>query len=496
LATALISSKPARRPRAPSDVHPRALESSDVLSDRAPFRGAADIDFSHEARLEGELPSWLAGDLLRTCPAVFQVGEWRALHWFDALGMLFQFRLSAGRVSYRQRLMNSGMRAEVDRGEVRRASFATPSDRGLLSRVLSPVPQTTDNVNVNVVPLGHQRVALTETAHQWAVDPDTLALTELVTYEDELGALSMIAHPHFDFERQKVVSIATRFGRQNQIVVYEHAPSERRRQVIGNIDVRRVPYVHAFGLTPEHAILIGHPFDLNPLSILGSRKGFIEHFAWRPEQGTRLYLLERNSGRVRSHEAPAGFVFHVVNAFEADGSTHIDVVLYPDASIVDHVRTDVLLEKGLPETMPRLVRWSLSPGRAAASEQVLLEHGFEFPIVNYRMKNGQRHRVAYGARVKGSGNATQPPVSAIVRLDLDAGESTFQKPEFVFGEPIFVAPPGSTDERVGVLLAVGSHVREGRSALAILDAQTLELRAWAEVPAPIPLGFHGSFFRA
>jgi carotenoid cleavage dioxygenase-like enzyme len=46
-----------------------------------------------------------------------------------------------------------------------------------------------------------------------------------------------------------------------------------------------------------------------------------------------------------------------------------------------------------------------------------------------------------------------------------------------------------------VLLAVGSHVDTQRSAMVVLDAATLDVRAWAEVPIPIPLGFHGSFFR-
>jgi hypothetical protein len=40
----------------------------------------------------------------------------------------------------------------------------------------------------------------------------------------------------------------------------------------------------------------------------------------------------------------------------------------------------------------------------------------------------------------------------------------------------------------------GRHV-ELRAAMIVLDAATLDVHAWAEVPFPIPLGFHGSFFR-
>jgi hypothetical protein len=46
------------------------------------------------------------------------------------------------------------------------------------------------------------------------------------------------------------------------------------------------------------------------------------------------------------------------------------------------------------------------------------------------------------------------------------------------------------------MLAVGAHGSEPRPALVVLGAKEFRPRAWAEVPLPIPLGFHGSFFRA
>jgi beta,beta-carotene 9',10'-dioxygenase len=467
------------------------------LAEIAPFRGAGERELALEARLEGELPAWLAGDLTRVCPAVFRMDGWEAQHWFDGLGMLYQFRLTSGAVSYRQRLMASRYAAEVKDGGARSASFGTRAQRGLFERILSPVPKVTDNANVNVVALGHERVALTESPHQWAIDPDTLELTHPVAYTDGLGALGMIAHPHFDFATSRVVSLATSFGRKPQIVLYEHAPEERNRHVVARIDVQRMPYLHTFGLTPRHAIIIGHPFDVNPLSLLASNKGYIDHFAWRPEQGTQLWLVDRQSGQTRLHRAPAGFVFHIVNAFESAEATHIDVALYPDASVIETVRTDALLADGLQDLAPQIVRWSLTPGKESAQTEVLLERGFEFPIINYKRMSGQRHHVAYGARVEQAGGPKQDKSrSTIVRLDQSGNERSFEESGFLFGEPVFVAEPGATGEDAGVLLSVGSHATEARSALVVLDAATLAVRARAELPVPIPLGFHGSFFRA
>lgn len=472
---------------------PASLRSGSDVARRAPFRGAPEREVELAASVEGAVPDWLAGDLLRTCPAVFRQGAWQARHWFDALGMLYQFRVGAGAVSYRQRLMETEVSRAIGRGDLSHTSFGTPTARSLFSRLLSPVPASTDNVNVNVVALGGDRVALTESPHQWIVDPDTLALTARVHYEDAEGALGMIAHPHYDFARDRVVSLGMRMGRRTEIALYEHAPSSRERRIVGAIAVQRLPYLHSFGLTPRHAVVIGHPFDVNPLSLIASNRAFIDHFVWRPEQGTRLWLIDRHTGAVRQHTAPAGFVFHVVNAFEDAERTCIDVALFPDASIIGHLRTEQLAERGFPELEPSIVRWTMRPGVEAAQSEVLLARGFEFPSVNYRKRSGERHGVAFGARIRGGGGALQ---GALVRLDLASGERTYEQQGFIFGEPTFVGRPGATAEDDGALLSVGSHVSEPRSAMVVLDARTLEQRAWAEVPLPIPLGFHGSFFRA
>lgn len=192
---------------------------------------------------------------------------------------------------------------------------------------------------------------------------------------------------------------------------------------------------------------------------------------------------------MRKHSAPAGFVFHVVNAFEGeDGATCIDLALYPDASIVAALSTSSLVEKGLADLSPSIVRWTVRQGVHQARAETLLSTGFEFPTVSYRKMSGRRHTVAWGARISASAKR-----SSIVRLG--AEERTFEEAGFAFGEPIFVARPDAEREDDGVLLTVGSHLDADRSAMLVLDAATLDVRAWAEVPLPIPLGFHGSFFR-
>jgi beta,beta-carotene 9',10'-dioxygenase len=125
----------------------------------------------------------------------------------------------------------------------------------------------------------------------------------------------------------------------------------------------------------------------------------------------------------------------------------------------------------------------MRPGHDAAATEVLLPVGFEFPSISDQKHNGQKYRVAFGARIQAQGIV---PSGSLVRAELESGERRFEREGYVFGEPTFVARPGASDECDGVVLAVGSHVNEARSALVVLDARSFEPTVWAEVPLFCP----------
>lgn len=466
-----------------------------VLGSVSPFRCSPEVRRATPAVVRGELPAWLHGELVRTCPAVFETSGWRADHWFDGLGMLYAFRIGEAGVAFRSRLLESEAAEEITHGRARMGSFGTPTGRSFWQRVFEPVPRITDNTNVNIVKVGDTLVAMTEGDRQLRIDEDTLGTLGAVEYErDGLEASVMTAHPHFDFEQQRVVNVATTLGASPVISIYEHGPGDRRRVVVGAWPTKRVPYIHAFGLTPRHAILIAHPFSVKPLHMLWSNRGYIDHFDWRPLEGTRLLVVDRQTGDVREHHTEAMFVFHTVNAFEQDGETVLDVLAYENADVVETLRVDRMIAR-LPDLRPSLVRIRMQPGRAAAVIETLSDVGFEFPSTNYRRVNGRGYRYAWGAA--GGPRAEGGYASSVVKVDVHTGASaSFADDERVYGEPVFVARPGARDEDDGVLLAVGSRKTTDTSALAVIDAKTMALVASAEVPVAIPLGFHGSFVRS
>jgi carotenoid cleavage dioxygenase-like enzyme len=471
-----------------------ALSPTRSIEALAPFRRSPEIQTGAPANIRGAIPDWLRGEVVRTCPAVFETKGWRAQHWFDGLGMIYAFRIGDVGVDFRSRLLDCETARDAWRGKARNGSFGTSTDRPLLQRIFKPVAPISDNTNVNIVRLGQELVAMTEGNRQLVIDDGTLAAVRPVAYtKDALGGTIMTAHPQFDFERGKVVNVATGFGAGGVISIYEHAPTARQRDVIGSWRTKRVPYVHTFGLTPKHAILVAHPFAVTPVKMLWSSKGYIDHFDWHAQDGTRLVVIDRSSGETREHVTEAFFAFHTVNAFERIDATVLDLLAYPNAGIIAALRTDRMIAE-LPELKPSLVRIVMRPGVERATVEKLSDVGFEFPSTHYKRVSGHPYRFAYGA--SDGYRADGAYSSAIVKVDTETGASTsFSDDTHIFGEPLFVSRPQGHAEDDGVLLSVGSSKNSETSVLAVIDAKTMALLASAEVPSCIPLGFHGSFVR-
>jgi len=463
------------------------------LGAKAPFRASTLQPVRAQARVEGRLPGWLAGDLLRTAPAGFATAGWAASHWFDGIGMLYQFRLGDGRVEFSQRLLECRNARDAAAGVRATATFATPMRRPFFRRLFQPIPEMTDNTNVNVVPYGEVRVALTEAAQQLVIDPDTLHTKGRVEWSDREGEIASIAHPHFDVDRKLVVGAALVLtGPLPHVLVYEHAPSERVRRPIARVRRPALPYVHAFGLTPEHVVLIEHPFKVKPMRMLWSELGIVDHFRWAPKDGTTLVRIDRRTGEQYLHHAPAHFVFHVINCFEDADATVMDVVAH-DGGVVDRLRSDRIMTD-LPGLNGRHLRWVMRHGRSEVEEIEVSDAAHEFPNVDYGRASGRKYRRSWGATNVAKDDLLHSEVVAIDARTADVRR--FRDEDFVIGEPVFVGRPGGTEADDGVIMAVGGRRDGDESRLYVLDPHTMEALATVSVPFTVPLGFHGNFFRS
>jgi beta,beta-carotene 9',10'-dioxygenase len=91
-----------------------------------------------ELSVEGNIPDWLVGSLIRNTPAQYEIKDRSYRHWFDGLAMLHSFAFENGRVSDRNRFIQSrGYRENNETGEINFLEFATDPNQTLFHRLLT-----------------------------------------------------------------------------------------------------------------------------------------------------------------------------------------------------------------------------------------------------------------------------------------------------------------------------------------------------------------------
>ena len=441
--------------------------------------------------VEGEMPGWLHGSLLRTGPAKFEVGERQMNHWFDGLAMLHRFGFADGHVSYANRFLESkAYRAAAETGEISYSEFATDPCRSLFKRAMALFrPALSDNCNVSLVKLGERFVAMTETPIPVEFDPDTLAAAGVAW--DVPGTLTT-AHPHLDRESGGMLNYAARLGPRNHYRFFLlGSAADADPRVVASLPTREPAYMHSFGLTERWIVLAEFPYVVNPPSLALSGRPYIENYRWKPDLGTRFTLIDRNGGEALGpFESEACFGFHHVNAYEAeDGTVIADISAFDDAEIVQSLYLGNL-RNGAAIPPPALSRFTISPATGTVAVERLIDDPIDLPRIDYGRCNERPYRYVWGVGTDGTGFFDR-----IVRGDLEQRTSTtWSEPDCWPGEPVFVSRPGATDEGDGVLLSV---VLDGAATfLLVLDAQSLDEVGRARVPHHIPFGFHGQYAAA
>ena len=441
--------------------------------------------------VQGELPDWLAGTLIRNGPAVFDHHGKSFRHWFDGQAMLHRFGFADGQVSYANHILDTPQsRALLDEGRIRYVEFATDPCASLFGRFFTRFTRKqSQNTPVNVTHFDGRDAALSEVAVAVQFDPETLKTVGVVDYADDLTGTISTAHPHAEPGTGALVNYLLRYGRHSAFQVYRQPVDSRHRELIGSVAADLPGYLHSFAVTEWHVVLMIYPFVVNPLSFLLRGRPFIENYRWRPELGTRIVTVRLADGEQREYQAPPCFAFHHINAFEEDGDLVLDLCAFPDADVVkalylSHLRTG----EGAPVPFP--TRYRIREGYVEVTR--LSEQPLELPRINYGGYHARPYRFAYGT------GATDPEgrnfLDQLVKLDVTTGQvRIWGEAEKYPGEPVFVAAPTAAAEDDGVVLSVVLDAARDRSMLLVLDAMSFTELARAEVPHAIPFGFHGRF---
>jgi beta,beta-carotene 9',10'-dioxygenase len=463
----------------------------------SPLEGEFEFDALH---VEGEVPSWLRGTLLRNGPGTWKAGKDRLRHWFDGLAMLHRFGFHADRVSYANRYLRSPQYRHVQKeGGIGYSEFATDPCRSMFKRLTSAFsPEFGSNASVNVHKLAGRFVALTETPLPVEFDPETLETVGVVEYGDHVEGIGTSPHPHTDPESGDALNTITHFSRRSEYKVFR-LPARNgtpRRKIIARIPTSEPAYMHSFGQTKRHIVLAEYPLVVNPLKMLLTASPYAENLEWKPERPTRFHVVDKENGTlVGSHETEAFFAFHHVNAFERDDELFVDLLAYPDDAVIRNHYMDAL-HSGRSPAAAELRRYRLRPDRSASQEK-LADEPLELPRINYETHNGRDYSYVYG--IGQDREDAQGWPDRLVKVNVQDGSSRVWREEDCYpGEPVFVPASGrwssEQEEDSGVILSVVLDAAAGTSLLLVLDAASFDEVARARVPHHIPFGFHGQYF--
>ena len=490
-------------------VAPAAAPAYDRADWASAFRNVGvELDGVELAAARGAIPQELVGTLYRNGPGRLERGGQWVHHPFDGDGMITALRFRGGKAELRNRFVRTeGWQAEEAADKfLYRGVFGTQKPGGAVANAFDL--RLKNIANTHVVRLGDQLLALWEAAEPHALDPDSLETRGLSLLDGVLKkGEAFSAHPRFDPDHHgapRMVTFGVKAGPRSTIRLMEFAVEDdlaagvKAGQLLSDRSdsFSGFAFLHDFAITPNWAVFLQNAIAFNPLPYVAGRKGAAQCLQSQPGGQAKFWLIPRNGGafagqKPRIINAPDGFVFHHLNAWEEGESVVVESIYYADFPSIgpdeDFRSIDFEL---LPEGLLEQCRINLSDSTVATTR--LSERCCEFAMVNPE-REGLPCRFAWMAVAeRETGN---DPLQAIKKLDLQSGERRVWSaaPRGFVSEPLMVPRPGATAEDDGWVLCLVWNGARCASDLVILDAASLAEVAVLELPLAVPHGLHGSF---
>jgi all-trans-8'-apo-beta-carotenal 15,15'-oxygenase len=459
--------------------------------------------------IEGEIPAALTGTLFRNGPATFEVNADRVQHPFDGDGMISAISFKDGRAHFRNRhIQTEAYQAEQKAGKILyRGVFGTQRSGGPLANAFDF--KLKNIANTQVIYWGKKLLALWEAAEPHRLDPATLATIGLERFDGKLeNGEAFAAHPwidphsKFDNGNPTLVNFSITAGLSFTLRLYElNLAGEMIKKQ--SYPMPGFAFIHDFAVTPNYCIFFQNPVAFNPLPFLFGFKGAGECIKFQPEQMTKMIVVARDGkSDPVTYEMRSGFVFHHANAYETESGLVVDSVCYETLPQVEPGRD--FLETDFASLKPgKLWRFTVDRATSKVTPELKVPRCCEFPSIHPALV-GQDYRYTYmgAAPLLDGCNA---PLQCVVKVDVKTGAETLWSaaPDGFVNEPIFIprsqpAENGCYTKLEGneddgwVVVLIYDGVRD-KSAIVILDAQSMTQVARLNLKHHVPYGLHGTF---
>jgi carotenoid cleavage dioxygenase-like enzyme len=442
------------------------------------FAPVTDEITAFDLPVTGRIPADLSGRYLRNGPNPLGLED-PGYHWFIGAGMVHGVRLRDGRAEwYRNRWVRSRRTAETLGERWPAGPVHAAQDFAANTHIIRHAGRTLATVEAGALPYEL-------TSELGTVGP--------CDFRETLPG-GFAAHTKLDPRTGELHAIAYFWGWDfvQHVVIGGDGLVARTT----NIPLPHKPMMHDFALTEKYVVLFDLPVTF---SLAAAGDGLPLPYTWNPDVQARVGLLPRGGAAadVRWVAVEPCWVFHTFNAYDdAAGRVVVDLIKYEGAYDVS------LLDGKGPLTLDR---WTIDPAAGTIASRQLDDRLQEFPRVDERAIS-RPHRYGYSAVIGEVSRATialsgdfadQAFGNALLKHDLTRGTS--QAHEFArdatAGEAVFVPATADAAEDDGYVMAFVHNPDRGAADLLILAAQDFsgEPVARVELPARVPLGFHGSW---
>ena len=459
----------------------RAMAAMQASADWALATADLEADIAPRAMrlVHGRAPAGRTGTLFRNGPGKFRRPGGSATHWFDGDGLMRAFRVNDGQVTLDARFADTPKRRwETEIGAVVTPGFGTPGD----ARARVGSNDDANAANTAVMTAGDEVWALWEGGAPIAMGASDLSTKRFVTLRDDLKSMPFQAHPRYDPD-----GTVWNIGLNGDKAVVWHLNADRSLKTADVIDLPRASYMHDFTATARHLILVLQPWIFDHRGM-----PYASQFAWKPELGTQVLVIDKaDLSRRRIYELSTFSYFHLGDAWEdASGTIRFDVAAARDVAFaMDGARVLVEQRGVVPgeHAVLKLVTMH-TDGRAELASSGITA---EFPKSDPRRAGLPRRLTVHVAGER----PDRPLPSGLATWDWDSGRSD----RFLFGdaqimeEAVFV--PHGPDEADAWLVAPSINLAEGVTELHVFDVTSVEggpVATW-RADVALPAGFHGAW---
>ncbi|XP_012943603.1 beta,beta-carotene 15,15'-dioxygenase-like [Aplysia californica] len=476
------------------------------------------------------LPPWMNGTLVRNGLGQYENGPRRVVHAFDGFAKLASWKFQGNSTAL---FSTKFIRSRVYRMSQKTNTIAP----FLLFQSVTPpfsffekvrcLLRGIDNMNINIFRFPHPKkkrheyAALSDFWISYKIDIDDLSTKRRVvpvikktpksaTALQGSGFLNLLssAHPVPEPGTNNYLTFLSSvafYPWDSNVINLIRVKSLKRRKIIAQWPVERLPYMHSFSVTQTKAILLASPFHVNIYCMAQKAEPF-SCLDWDGTQPATLYVVGLGSGHIQTVTMPCVFTMHHVNAYDVNETTIImDISTYPNPDFVHHLELEILrdpVKRNSFAAHALLKRLSIDLVKGQVTELPIdidpsnpsLASLLDMPVINEKYRS-KHYCFVYGLVIK-TDNITLS-ATAVVKKDLcgrGKADLTWQMAGHFPVEPWFVPTPGATAEDDGLLLVpVLDGVRE-ITYLSVLDARTMTSVNRADLPTYIPYSLHGRYF--